>query len=111
MIRQGDILLVPVTEEPEDVEERISGSITIAHGEVTGHTHTLEKATWLQLATQEIADLEHFAETGEGTVFVDVEEETTLTHQEHSPLTIPVGLYEVIRQREYTPAADRFVMD
>ena len=100
MIRQGDILLIPVDKEPENVKERVSdgyGSITIGHGEVTGHTHTLEKATWLQLATQEISDLAQFAETGEGTVFVDVEEDTTLTHQEHDPLTVPAGLYQVVR--------------
>jgi hypothetical protein len=30
--------------------------------------------------------------------------DVTLAHDEHSPITIPAGLYEVIRQREWTDA-------
>jgi hypothetical protein len=34
-----------------------------------------------------------------------------LEHQEHSPISLPKGLYEVIRQREYEPRRDRYVLD
>jgi hypothetical protein len=26
-----------------------------------------------------------------------------VTHQEHGPITLPKGLYQVMRQREYVP--------
>jgi hypothetical protein len=34
-----------------------------------------------------------------------------LTHDEHLPLVIPAGNYSVVRQREYTSDAERYVAD
>ena len=43
MIRQGDVLIVPVEEIPATVEavERENGCIILAHGEATGHAHKI----------------------------------------------------------------------
>ena len=32
---------------------------------------------------------------------------TTLTHEEHSALTVPPGAYRVVRQREYVPVPEQ----
>lgn len=113
MLRQGDILLVEVDTVPAGYELRTPARLTLGHGEVTGHTHTLERACWI-VAPQTTAEaLFQFAVSGQtdAPVFVLVEEDTVLTHQEHEALTIPAGTYRIVRQREYTPQAIRSVMD
>ncbi len=94
--RQGDVLLTPC--------ETLSGSafpvavgtgeVVLAHGEVTGHAHTM------------MADrVRYFREDGSGRGFIQVygAEPVALQHQEHAPLSVEPGLYEVRRQREYRP--------
>lgn len=112
MIRQGDILLIPVNENsvPGEYEMRPLRKTIIGLGEVSGHTHTLEKAQWLIDACE---DLQQFAATGQSDnpVFVNVSKETSLQHQEHDTLIVPAGVYEIRRQREYTPEQIRFVAD
>lgn len=103
MYRQGDILLVPVEEIPEDLKQvpKEQGRIVLAHGEATGHAHVLEgKAEFLA------ADLEEM----EGR-FARVLEDAELVHDEHDTIKIPAGDYEVRRQREYQPEAPVFVGD
>ena len=103
MFRQGDILIVPVDEVPEDLKKvpLESGRMVLAHGEATGHAHVLEgEATFLA------ADLEDLEQR-----FLEVEAESKLVHDEHDTITIPPGNYEVRRQREYAPEAPRMVAD
>lgn len=58
-------------------------------------------------------ELFQFAVSGQAgaSVFVYVEEESRLVHQEHDTLLIPAGAYRVVRQREYAPLDLRAVMD
>ena len=109
IIRQGDILLVKVGEAQASGK---SQRVIIGHGEVTGHMHVLQAAETLngdELAWQ------LFAETGEwrgdGSPQVAISQETQLVHDEHDTLTIPAGIYEIRRQREYEPEAPRYVID
>lgn len=92
MIRQGDVLLIEVDCIPENAieVEREDGNVVIAHGEVTGHTHHFKEDTVTQLS-HGIAR------------YLNAPEGATLVHEEHSPLEIPAGFYEIRHQREYTP--------
>ena len=94
--RQGDVVLkvgtVPVGAKklPHKV---------LAEGEMTGHKH--------QVTAGDATLYEH-----EGTLFLKVESDTaTLTHEEHGPIVLPQGEFEVTIQREYTPDGWRNVAD
>ena len=114
IIRQGDLMLRKVNSKnvPKDFEYKKAGPTTIGYGEVTGHHHTLDEARWL---VHPGADVEQFALDGNPKVqtigeqprmflVVDnTEGNTALRHQEHAPIKVDNGTYEVIRQREYDP--------
>lgn len=97
LLRQGDILLIPVDEVPKGLTEvpRENGKIVLAEGEATGHLHMIEapEATFL---ASDLAEIEGR--------FLAVEAEVALTHPEHDAVTIEPGTYEVRRQRSYTEA-------
>jgi hypothetical protein len=93
MFRQGDVLLVPVTEMPHgQVVEAEDGRLVLARGEATGHHHSVA------VEDGELVD------TAEG-VFLRIMAPTPLEHQEHAPITLEPGTYRVLRQREYAPGA------
>lgn len=101
MFRQGDVLLIPV----ENVEltgakkiEDEGGRLILAHGEATGHHHSVS-AEHAQMYTAAV-----------GTVLV-LAEATRLMHQEHAETTLPAAMYLVVRQREYSPQEIRNVQD
>lgn len=100
--RQGDVLLVrtltPLSAEAVPVA-RNQGRIVLAYGEVTGHAHAIHDA---------LAEL--FTEKG-GRLYLKVEGEVTVQHEEHAGIALPSGVYEVRRQREYHPAEIRNVSD
>ena len=103
MYRQGDVLILPVPQIPEDLVEvpREDGRLVLAHGEVTGHAHAVEgEATFLA------ADLEDLERR-----FLRVEAEVQVVHEEHDTIVLPPGDYEVRRQREYSPEEIRTVAD
>ncbi len=99
MYRQGDVLLLP-TRVPASAQELPveRGPLVLAGGERTGHSHSIDAACARLLAYRERR-------------FIRVEQPTCLTHQEHSPIPIPPGEYEVIRQVEYSPFLVRRVAD
>ncbi len=102
--RQGDVLILPVDEIPAGLQPvpLENGRVILAHGEVTGHAHAVEGDV-LFLA----ADLEELEQR-----FLCVENETAqVVHEEHDTITLPPGIYEVRRQREYTPEEIRTVAD
>lgn len=97
MIRQGDVLLVPITAIPAGARPlgRVAGRLILAEGEATGHAHAV---------------LDPGAELLEGDLdarFLRVLEGggVTLGHEEHAPIRVPPGDYEVRVQREYEPQA------
>jgi hypothetical protein len=103
VLRQGDILLVPVSEIPRGLTKvpRVGGRMVLAEGEATGHAHVIEgEAEFLA------ADLEEL----EGR-FLLVEQEAELVHDEHDTITVPPGEYEVRRQHEYDGLEEQFVSD
>jgi hypothetical protein len=96
MIRQGDVLMVPVSKIPSGAKLE-KGRKTVAWGEVTGHHHDL-------VGVAEVLTLED-------QLFARVEGDTKITHQEHAPLAVEEGLYEIRIQQEYTPQEVRRVLD
>ena len=99
--RQGDVLIEQVAEIPAGVKrvKPEAGRIILAHGEATGHHHSID------------ADAANWWKTDSGEQFVTVKEKTQVVHQEHSPIDLPRGKYRVTRQREYSPEAIRNVAD
>lgn len=96
MYRQGDVLLVSGS-VPKTAQ--ITRRKILVRGEATGHHHS-------------IADLAKARLWIDGdTMYVRVGETVEIVHQEHDPLILPAGDYEVVRQREYTPEAIRNVAD
>ena len=97
LIRQGDVLLVPVAELPQRGrgEPVLSPSLVLAEGEATGHAHRLE--TQQPAAFHRLWDLREFVVVPDGAG-------ARLVHQEHEPLVVAAGAWEVRRQREYDPS-------
>ena len=92
MIRQGDVLLVPVDEIPtESRRQRRRGRIVLAEGEATGHAHAILER-----------DAETFT-TSDGNRFLLTKSRAQLIHEEHAPLDVAPGAYRVVIQREYVP--------
>lgn len=91
MIRQGDVLLVPVNGVviPESV--KTSNMVILAEGEITGHAH--------KLIADKILSWDDF-------VVVQGDEPGSIQHEDHDPIPVPVVpagiVFRVIHQHEYT---------
>jgi hypothetical protein len=106
MIRQGDVLLVPIDRIP--VEAKIAPErgrrFILAKGEQTGHHHSIAFSDRVAM----------FREDGSGGgLFLSVTgaAPAALEHQEHSTLDIQPGKYAVVIQRTYHAGVGRRVAD
>ncbi len=107
MFRQGDVLLIPVSEVPKGLVPvaREGGRVILAHGEVTGHAHAIVAAE---------ADLfaDPKATTEAADRYLRLRSTVTLDHEEHGRIELPADNYIVRRQREWTDADEpRPVLD
>ncbi|MBE9117509.1 hypothetical protein IQ249_16540 [Lusitaniella coriacea LEGE 07157] len=94
-IRQGDVILKPISQ----VQGKKLSHLTLAEGEVTGHSHRISSGEAQLL------------EKGD-TLYLKVLSETALlVHEEHKPVTIPQGDWMVKIQREYEPQGWRYISD
>ena len=97
--RHGDVLLSEVARVPDKATpEAREGDVILAKGEVTGHAHRIASP----MARVMVA---------ERTRYLVVEAPVVLDHEEHGPVTIPKGIFEVVLQCEYVPGAVRNVAD
>ena len=97
--RQGDVLIRRISSLPtQKAAPRVNG--ILAYGEVTGHAHKVEDMTRAQVL-----------EIEKGLYLRVGEEGVRIVHEEHAPITLPGGDYEIEIQREYTPAEIRNVAD
>ena len=101
LYRQGDIFIQEVSALPADLPELAHG--TLAHGEVTGHSHRLEDIDTATLFAGDRENLEHYLQVDEPGARV--------VHDEHGPIALQPGIYRTWRQREYTPAGIVNVVD
>jgi len=87
--RHGDVIIKQVNSIPEDATKK--QGLTLALGEVTGHSHRIENLKAGAL-------FEYQEKT-----YLDIHHEiATLVHKEHKALELPRGQYEVIIQRQYS---------
>lgn len=94
-IRQGDVILLPV----QQTEGRKLPHLTLAEGEVTGHSHRISNG-----------EAELYEK--DGTLYLRVvSKEATLIHEEHKAISIPQGSWTIRIQREYEPDGWRYVAD
>lgn len=98
MARQGDVILIAAGSIPGDAKlvERDNGRVILAYGEHTGHAHAILDAD------VELVEVER---TKERFLRVLAEGGVTLSHEEHSAITLPPGNYVVRIQREYDLAS------
>lgn len=90
LFRHGDVLIQKVSKLPGGAK-RLRHR-TLAHGEITGHSHQIKEKDGVVLWQQA------------NELFLEIEAPfATVVHQEHAPIEIPTGVYRVWRQREYTP--------
>ncbi|MBL1178673.1 hypothetical protein [Pantanalinema sp. GBBB05] len=98
LYRHGDVLITRIASLPIGAQPR--EGVTLAYGELTGHSHRLQQPQAGQLWARG-SDL-----------FLDVRAvSATLVHEEHQAIELPQGIYRVWRQREYRPDAYVEVMD
>ncbi len=90
VFRQGDIVLIRVSEFPKESEEvkPFQGKTVLGFGEVTGHMHAIPL---LDAKQYKSGDKE----------FVEVFNQTQLRHEEHGPIDLEPGIYEKRIAREY----------
>lgn len=92
LYRHGDVLIQRIDRLP-NYAQRCSG-VTLAHGEVTGHSHRIAQPNAVQLWEQG------------SSLFLEVKASSaTLIHEEHQAIELYHGLYRVWKQREYRPEA------
>ena len=96
--RHGDVMVEKVKSIPTNAKKL--NHLTLAHGEVTGHSH--------QIKPRKNAEL-YNAPSG---LFLKVTAESAdLVHEEHATIALPKGIYRVWRQREYSPEEIRIIRD
>ncbi|MBC8084121.1 MAG: hypothetical protein H7Z21_13005 [Hymenobacter sp.] len=98
LYRHGDVLIAPVAALPAGAVSR--PGLVLAHGEHTGHSHRIREAGAASLYAY-----------GKDLYLLVSAPTATLIHEEHRPIALPVGVYRVWQQREYTPTAIRPVVD
>jgi hypothetical protein len=111
---QGDVCFVRRDTLPKGIKEimPVSGAVTITHSE-TGHDHVMvldREGNGGAPAVRMFADTENPL-----IAWLEVNRPTALEHKRsfdtHEPIMFDKGIYEVRRQREYTPEGFRRVED
>jgi hypothetical protein len=107
LLRQGDVLLVPIERIPNGAVPSTSrrSPLVLAEGEATGHAHVLrgQSVRLLRHRSPSIAPDKQY-------LLVE-HEPAMLMHEEHDSIRVPPGAYRVVRQREYEPRSWREVAD
>ncbi len=97
MIRQGDILFIPLTadELPASIKRLESG--VIAEGEATGHHHRIAE---LDMPAVELYEATDWQNAGDKYLRI-TEHGISIVHEEHKTVTVPPGLYAIHQAREF----------
>ena len=104
MYRQGDVLIRSVKAIPSGAKNVTpKDRIVLAYGEVTGHAHAIAPGEAIEFSLADAA--------GVVRRFLSVVKNAVVRHEEHAPVPLPTGFYEIVQQREYTPEEIRNVAD
>lgn len=95
MYRQGDILVLEITNIPSESVK--SESNIILQSSANGNPHTLKNGIYYK---RKIVD--QWDRNNQVIGFIDSngDKKVSLVHEEHKSITLPPGYYEVRRQRE-----------
>lgn len=94
--RHGDVVIIP-TKIPKGAKPK--RGLTLAEGEVTGHSHQITKGQAAMFTFNDKTYLRVKSKIA------------ALTHEEHCKGEIPCGDYEVIIQQDYEPSGWKRVRD
>lgn len=94
--RHGDVLIIPTKEKIQGEEQK---HLTLAEGEVTGHSHRIAEGD---------AKLFKFDDK---TYLKVMSEYALLRHEEHKEIKLPKGDYEIFIQEDYSPSGWAKVAD
>jgi len=108
LVRHGDMLFKRVPERPDSSAGRTQTTksrTVIQEGEVTGHAHRITEG--------EAAILDYYErrwstdnDPPRSARFLEVATPTTISHEEHKPVVLAPGLYEILQAREFDYAAN-----
>jgi len=103
--QQGDCVLKTVSEFPKGDREQdaLTQSKTLALGEATGHHHTFAEA--------DLDSVEVFKILNK--VYINALKPVCLEHQEHKPIVLPPGKYEldIVKETDWLTRVTRRVSD
>src|SRR5580692_2011231 len=88
--QQGDVLFTRLTAMPDGVRKKVKRTkrgLVLADGEATGHAHIIEETD---------AELIHIGER----MLLSLSAPAIVKHDEHNPITLEPGIYEIGRVRE-----------
>lgn len=85
--QQGDVLIKTINSLPEGLVVNPEGLI-VQHGEHTNHSHRLDSGTVYINPQTKIK-------------YLTLVQDTTISHEEHKPIRLPRGTYEIGIVREY----------
>lgn len=93
--QQGDVLLkrVQINLIGTEIEAPKNGLLIVADGEHTGHKHAIS-------STEAIIKIKN------GKRYILTENGFTITHEEHKPITVQPGIYEIGIVQEYDHFAE-----
>jgi hypothetical protein len=108
---QGDLLIRRIDKLPDGVKPLVSdkGHFIVAHSE-TGHNHVIKERPSVKLYTTG-DPMVSYLEVIEATDAMETLLEHLRGHDTHETIKIPTGVFEIRRQREYTPEGWRRVED
>lgn len=108
---QGDLLIRRIDAIPANAKEVSAENkqYVVAHSE-TGHNHVIAERPNVKLLTTGDPMISYL-QVIEATDATETLLEHLRTYDTHETISIPVGTYEIRRQREYTPEGWRRVED
>lgn len=107
--RQGDVLLEKVDTLPPQIHSMkptVNAQELLIRGESRNHGHFINgKVKTYQNPTPDIQReyVTHYLEVTENSVLEHLKIDSKTWTKEHNQISVPPGLYKVIRQREYNP--------
>lgn len=94
--QHGDVLLKSTDKDPNEYGTKTQRTI-VREGEVTGHAHRMEGVAGKDYAIF----TESSWRNGDVVRYLVVFNPTRIIHEEHKPITLPPGNYEIDIVREY----------
>jgi hypothetical protein len=101
-LQHGDVLLRRIGKLPWGIKpvQRQNGRLVVMDGEATGHKHAI---------TENGAKLWEL----KGEMYLEIIAPVTIQHDEHKPLPIPPGIYQIgqVKEYDYIQYIERPILD